>query len=110
MRSLNTYNFYSTLIDALTSRQPLELLDYTKRDKKANPEKKDGKKLDFNCLLRVSKAQTREAAFREATVKQVYELLLEYLANESANIAFPELAFPAVLKVRTCRVKFDLFM
>lgn len=75
--------------------QPLEQIDYKKKLKPSS----DSKKLDFHSILKVSKIQVREKEFRDATVKQVYELLQEYLSSVSHAIAFPELVFTTTLKV-----------
>lgn len=58
------------------------------------------KPLDFSCILRLSKAQQQENGFKDAVIESIYSLALEYLANESHSIAFPDLALPATMQLR----------
>jgi len=58
------------------------------------------KPIDFSLNVKVSKASLRTKAFQEATITQVYELLLSYYSSHSRSISFPELAFPTTVQLR----------
>lgn len=57
------------------------------------------KPLDFSCILRLAKSQLAENGFKDSVIERVYALLLEYTANESSSIAFPDLIILAVIQV-----------
>lgn len=57
------------------------------------------KPLDLTCVLRVSNTALAENGFKEAVVEQVYQLLIEYCANESHRISFPDLIVPSLIQV-----------
>lgn len=57
------------------------------------------KPMHFTCLLRVSKSQMSENGFKDAIIEAIYELLLEYLANHSHRIGFPDLSLLCVVQV-----------
>ncbi|KAH8323531.1 hypothetical protein KR067_013064 [Drosophila pandora] len=65
------------------------------------------KPLQFTCVLRLNKAQLSENGFRDEVIEQVCGLLLEYLAHESASLAFADLVVPTVMAIKaylkTCR-------
>uniref|UniRef100_A0A182MYA6 Uncharacterized protein n=1 Tax=Anopheles dirus TaxID=7168 RepID=A0A182MYA6_9DIPT len=56
--------------------------------------------VNLTCLLRFSPANIQENAFKDAVIDLVYELVLEFAANESASISFPEMVLPIVLQLR----------
>ncbi|KAH8377346.1 hypothetical protein KR093_004978 [Drosophila rubida] len=58
------------------------------------------KPLQFTCILRLNKAQLAENGFRDEVVEQVCGLLLEYLAHESATLAFSDLVVPVVMALK----------
>lgn len=58
------------------------------------------KPLDFSCVLRLGKSQLAENGFKDSVIDNVYSLLLEYLANESHRIGFPDLVVLAVMQVK----------
>lgn len=57
------------------------------------------KPLNFSCLLRVSKSQMLENGFKDVLIETIYGLLLQYLAQQSHGIAFPDLSLICVLQV-----------
>ncbi|KAI1301362.1 Nucleolar complex protein 2 -like protein [Halotydeus destructor] len=89
-------NTYIPILPLLV--KPLENLHYDTKTKRKPA--KERKALDFNCSIRVSHADTRERIFSEAVIKQIYELLLDYLSSQSHSIAFPEMVFATGLKLR----------
>ncbi|XP_034670087.1 nucleolar complex protein 2 homolog [Drosophila subobscura] len=58
------------------------------------------KPLQFTCVLRLNKGQLAENGFRDEVIEQVCALLLEYLAHESASLAFSDLVVPAVMAIK----------
>lgn len=57
------------------------------------------KPIDFSCILRLAKSQMMENGFKDAVVDRLYALLLEYTANISHSIAFPDTILLAVIQV-----------
>ncbi|XP_049539658.1 nucleolar complex protein 2 homolog [Anopheles darlingi] len=56
--------------------------------------------VNLTCLLRFSPANIQENAYKDAVLDQIYELVLEFAANESASVAYPEIVLPSVLLLR----------
>ncbi|XP_015917502.1 nucleolar complex protein 2 homolog [Parasteatoda tepidariorum] len=83
----------------------LEILTIIDFNKKSNFSIKP---LEFSCALKVTKSQLVEAGFKDASLNEVCNLLMEYLKIYSHTIGFPELALPAVLQIKSfmklCRV------
>ncbi|CAH0748832.1 unnamed protein product [Diatraea saccharalis] len=85
------------LVEVLTS------YDFNKKHKKVSM-----KPLDFSCILRLAKSQLAENGFKDSVIERVYALLLEYTANESHTIAFPDITLIAIVQIKkfikTCSV------
>ncbi|KAJ0181981.1 hypothetical protein K1T71_002703 [Dendrolimus kikuchii] len=85
------------LVEVLTS------YDFNKKHKKMSM-----KPLDFSCILRLGKSQLSENGFKDSVIERLYALLLEYTANESHSIAFPDITLLAVVQIKqflkTCSV------
>lgn len=58
------------------------------------------KPLQFTCVLRLTKPQLAENGFRDEVIENVCGLLLEYLAHESASLAFPDLVVTTVTALK----------
>lgn len=56
--------------------------------------------LNFGLVLRLQKSQLEERGFRDAVVDNVYGAIIEILANESSNLAYPDLIIPCVVALR----------
>ncbi|EEC14668.1 conserved hypothetical protein [Ixodes scapularis] len=56
--------------------------------------------VDLSCALRVSPTQMKESGFRDAVIENFYELMVEYLAQMSSSVAFPELVLLAMVQLR----------
>lgn len=82
--------------------QVLTTYDFNKKHKKVSM-----KPIDFSCILRLAKSQLMENGFKDAVIERLYGLLLEYTANESHTIAFPDLTLLAVIQV--C-LNFDIIL
>ncbi|XP_063358327.1 nucleolar complex protein 2 homolog [Cydia amplana] len=85
------------LLEVLTS------YDFNKKHKKVSM-----KPLDLSCVLRLAKSQLMENGFKDSVIERIYGLLLEYMANQSHSIAFPDLSLLAVIQIKqflkTCSV------
>ncbi|XP_050319123.1 nucleolar complex protein 2 homolog [Bactrocera neohumeralis] len=57
--------------------------------------------LQFTCILRLNKGQLSENGFRDEVIEQVNGLTLEYLAHDSASLAFSDLVVPTVLSLKS---------
>ncbi|XP_023947010.1 nucleolar complex protein 2 homolog [Bicyclus anynana] len=77
------------LVEVLTS------YDFNKKHTKVSM-----KPLDFSCVLRLAKSQLMENGFKDSVIERVYGLLLEYTANESHSIAFPDITLLAVIQIK----------
>src|SRR5205085_7302281 len=60
----------------------------------------NGKNVDLNCLLKAPKNELYDKWFRDAIIKNVHQLVLEYTASQSHRIGFPELVFPALIRMK----------
>lgn len=58
------------------------------------------KPLKFTCLLRLQQSQIDENAWKDEMIEHVYGLTLEYLAHESAALAFPDLTIICINNLR----------
>lgn len=52
-------------------------------------------------MLRLSRVEMSESAFKDGVVDQIYDGIINYLSVESASIGYPELIVPATLQVGT---------
>jgi len=77
----------------------LEIMQNYKFEKKSS--KVSMKPLDLSCVLRVSQSQLGESGFRDSIVDSLYDKILETLECQSHCAAFPEMALPAVLQLKT---------
>ncbi|KAL0894936.1 hypothetical protein ABMA27_013433 [Loxostege sticticalis] len=77
------------LVEVLTS------YDFNKKHKKVSM-----KPVDFSCILRLAKSQLMENGFKDSVIERLYALLLEYTANESHTIAFPDITLLAVIQIK----------
>nr|XP_026487325.1 nucleolar complex protein 2 homolog [Vanessa tameamea] len=77
------------LVEVLTT------YDFNKKHKKVSM-----KPLDFSCVLRLAKSQLAENGFKDSVIDRVYGLLLEYMANQSYSIAFPDISLLAIMQIK----------
>ncbi|KAG4070029.1 hypothetical protein HA402_013689 [Bradysia odoriphaga] len=76
----------------------LEVLNSNTFNKKHS--KVSMKPLSFTCILRLNKPQMLENGFRDEVVQNIFDLTLEYMANESYSLSYPELAVPCIINLK----------
>lgn len=57
--------------------------------------------MDFTYILRLSKSQLQENAFKDAVIENVYDCLLQYTSNESYRISFPDTVVLLLIQVNS---------
>lgn len=58
------------------------------------------KPLSFTCILRLSQNQLQENGFRDEVMENIVGCTLEYMAQESATISFPDLAVSVIFQLK----------
>jgi len=76
----------------------LEVLNSNTFNKKHS--KVSMKPLSFTCIIRLTKPQMQENGFRDEVVQNIFDLTLEYMANESYSLSYPELAVPCIINLK----------
>ncbi|RUS76682.1 hypothetical protein EGW08_015572 [Elysia chlorotica] len=90
--SLKTNTFIPTVPFLL---EVFEQTDFNKRHKTVSL-----KPFNFAVILKFSKAQLHEKAFKDGLIDQLYEYLLESFNNQAHSIGFPELIIPSVIQLK----------
>ncbi|XP_078696761.1 nucleolar complex protein 2 homolog [Branchiostoma floridae x Branchiostoma belcheri] len=76
-------------------QQVFEQTDFNKKHSKTSV-----KPLNFAVMLKLSKAQLQEQAFRDGVIDQLYELLLTYFNTQAHTVGFPELVLTSILQMK----------
>lgn len=74
--------------------QILTTYNFNKKHKKVSM-----KPIDFSCILRLAKSQLLENSFKDIVIERLYALMLEYTANQSYKMAFPDLTVIVIMQV-----------
>lgn len=73
----------------------LDSYDFNKKHKAVSM-----KPIPLICVLRMSKSQLKENGFKDSIIETIYQLILQYAANESHKLYFPDMYIPCIIQLK----------